>query len=64
MKRFTWLFAVAVALILAVGVQTSYTQAPASGVPAWAAPTPDPNQPPAETGDVKIPDSAPNAASS
>src|SRR5579885_2928924 len=59
MKRFAWIAAVTVVAVLAVGVQTSHTQAPAPppGVPSWAFPTPDANQPPAETGEVRIPDS-------
>src|SRR4051812_23412621 len=53
MKRFTWFSAVALVSILAVGVQTSHTQAPAAapaappaGAPSWAFPTADANQPP------------------
>jgi len=65
MKRFTWFSAVALVSILAVGVQTSHTQAPAAapaappaGAPSWAFPTADANQPPAVPNEeVKIPDS-------
>ena len=65
MKRSAWILAVVFLCILAIGVQTSHTQAPAAapgppaGVPAWAFPTPDPVQPPAEANEqVTIPDSS------
>jgi cytochrome c553 len=65
MKRFTWILALAFLSTLAIGVQTSFTQAPApapgqppAGAPAWAFPTPDAVQPPAKAeSEVKVPGS-------
>jgi cytochrome c553 len=46
LKRFSWIFAVGLVCLLAVGVQTSHTQAPAPAPePAWAFPLASPNQP-------------------
>jgi len=54
MKRFTWILAVALLSVFAIGVQTSHPQAPAppppqppAGTPSWAFAVPDPVQPPA-----------------
>lgn len=66
MKRLTWILAVAFLSIFAIGVQTSHTQAPTpapgrppEGVPAWAFPTADAVQPPANTSEqIRVPDSA------
>jgi cytochrome c553 len=65
MKRIYWFLAVAFISMLAVGVQTSHTQAPApapgrppEGVPAWAFPTADAQQPPTDPNEqVGVPDS-------
>jgi cytochrome c553 len=63
MKRFPWILAVAVLSILAVGVQTSHTQAPAGpgqpppGAPSWAFPTPDPLRPLDENEQIRVPGS-------
>jgi len=49
MKKFTWILAVALLSVLAIGVQTSHTQAPVvapPGTPAWAFAVADPVQPP------------------
>jgi cytochrome c553 len=63
MKRITWILAVALVSVLGVGVQTSYTQAPAAPAaapsgPTWAFAVPSPNQPPAEpTKEMTVPGS-------
>jgi cytochrome c553 len=59
MKRFSWILAVAFLSILAIGVQTSHTQAPAPlPGPAWAFPTPSPVQPPeTEKDQITVPGS-------
>jgi cytochrome c553 len=60
LKRFSWILAVGLVCVLAVGVQTSHTQAPAAAPePAWAFPMASPVQPPVDENEkVTIPGSS------